>query len=179
MIIVSLLTLTWIFINIQRILIKQRKYKVLPLVSFYTSATLNVFLRLSFVIWYFKIENQQLTIFLLDVIATNFMIGIDQTWINIELCLIINHSLKLILNPTSRPIFPIRCIKIGRIAIFIFTVVFFITINSVFIALSYSKENLGNFVLDQFSDFLQITDFCLLTLTIGVLMYYFNKFKKL
>ena len=156
MIIISFLTFSWIVVNVWRILIKQRKYKVLPLLSFYTAAALNVILRLVSSIWFFNtVEDHQMTILVMDILATKFMIGIDHTWINIELCLIINYSLKSIQDPTSRPIFPIRHIKFGRIATVIFIAVFFTTINAIQLTLRYSKKSerdISDFVLNQFSD---------------------------
>ena len=150
MLIVSLVTLSWIFINIWRILIKQRKYKVLPLMSFYTAAVLNVIFRFFYTIWFFSIEDGNLTIFFMEIIMTKFMIGIDQSWINIELCLIINYSLKY---PTK---FPIRCIKIGRIAIAIFISVLFTTVNILYFAFKQNKTSkvIGDFVLNQYTDYL-------------------------
>ena len=43
-----LFTLTWLLYNAKTILIKQRKCKVLPLVNFYTLATLLVLVRIVF-----------------------------------------------------------------------------------------------------------------------------------
>ena len=58
-------------------MIKQRKYKVLPLVSFYIAATLNVILHMVYSTYFFSIVPNYIFMSLLFLLGTKMMIGID------------------------------------------------------------------------------------------------------
>ena len=81
------------------------------------------------------------------------------------------------LSPGLRPKFPAKCIKIGRIAYLIFTVIFVTSVTIICCVaqalLDTKEERLKfiNFGLDQYTICLEIIDFFLLSTSISVLIY--------
>ena len=177
-----MLVLVWLIYNIWTILIKRRKYRVLPLLTFYIVATLLVLNRLYLSIWYFtaSLECKPLLAFL-GSLTSKFCLGLDQTWVNIELSLSLKHSLDAIGQRTSvAESYPHRFIKYGRIAITTFIFVF-ITVVFTIIMIADNFLNLEErqaFLqagVGYYAPTLQITDFTLLTLSIIVLVYLVRK----
>ena len=101
------------------------------------------------------------------------MIGFDQSWINVELCLIIKYNIQLITRPLSRPHHPIKCIKNGRIAVATFILIFFISI-AVTGILGFGIIN--NSEIISFIQWSQILEFLMLTTSICCLMLLLSKF---
>ena len=181
MVLFNVLTLIWTVCNAWRFLVKQRKWIVLPLVSFYIVAMINVFCGAIFVIWLFPIIlNKQIPLHFIAQ-TTKFSLGLDQSWINVELCLSIRHSIKMVQSsPNSRPKFPAKFIKIGRIVHIVFITIFITSVIVLTIVANHhldydQKAKLIDFGLDQYTICLEAIDFVLLSASITVLMYLLNK----
>lgn len=91
---ISLFVLGWLLSNFWKILIKQEKYKVLPLVTFYALAIPLLIIRIYIAIYFFVyITDHQMLPFLLPCTLA-FLMAIDLCWIITELSLRIRYSLK-------------------------------------------------------------------------------------
>ena len=97
-------TLVWLFINVWKFLIKQGRYRVLPLVTFYvlailiTLAKVYIAFQLAAVLVDFQVWPQLICQTLM------FTLILQQSWVNIELCYGIVHNRKQ-MNAES-PVFP-------------------------------------------------------------------------
>ena len=120
----GLLVLLWLMRNIWTILVKQGKWKVLPLLIFYIIATTLIVVRLIFTIWHFELINNWNTIFMILPQNLKFLIGINMTWVTLELCFCIRHCLNTIksVGDEDKPIFPHNRIKWGRIVVATFVI---------------------------------------------------------
>ena len=93
---IGLLVLLWLMRNIWTILVKQGKFKVLPLLTFYIVATTLILIRIVFSLWNFQTLDNWNVFFMLSPQSLKFVIGINMTWVTIELCLCIRHCLNTI-----------------------------------------------------------------------------------
>lgn len=85
--------------NIWKFVIKPKRFKVLPLVTFYCLALTLAFERFYYSIWFFKaIYTDMNLVTALIPFNLKAMIGLNQTWTIIELCLGIKSSFSLRTN---------------------------------------------------------------------------------
>ena len=73
--------------NVKKIIFKERKHKVLPLLIFYILAFMNISLRLYSNIWFFDANASFYLSILLQIPTISFLIALGQSWTNIELSL--------------------------------------------------------------------------------------------
>ena len=85
--------------NIWKVIIKQKKYKTLPLLNFYIFAFLTVSLRLIYIIWCWTRSRFIYNINFNQVIA-KLCIGVVQDWISFELTIRVRNAR---LSTTSSP----------------------------------------------------------------------------
>ena len=107
--------LVWLLLNVWKILIKQGRFKVLPLTTFYILAIMVVIahtyyaIMLGKILLYFYVLPQLMCQILM------FGITLQQTWVVIELCLVIVHIRKQMSN--GSPVFPQGFIKWARVIV--------------------------------------------------------------
>ena len=113
--------------------------------------------------------------------AIKFSIGLVQTWVNIEMCTSILHSLNTISKPNGQaPQFPNTFIKYGRIATTCLALCFAMILVSIYIAkdATLDLDERIVFLNDKMKPLamsLQITDFTLLTGSIVSLLVLIKK----
>ena len=76
MIALCLAALSWLVYNIVTILVKQKKYKVLPLLNFYILATFLIVFRIAFQVWWWVWTVKRWIFFFLLGQTLKFVIGI-------------------------------------------------------------------------------------------------------
>ena len=81
-------------LNIWKFLIKQRRYRNQQLVVYYTLCTFVIAARIYQTIWYFKAAFLAQPIGLAAPPIFKSMLGVEQTWIMLELCMRIHTSNK-------------------------------------------------------------------------------------
>lgn len=107
--------LVWLLHNVWKILIKQCRLKVLPLTTFYILAIMIVIAHS-----YYAIELGSIILYswvLPQVMCQILMFGLtlQQTWVVIELCLVIMHIRKQMSG--GNPVFPQTFIKWARVIV--------------------------------------------------------------
>ena len=122
--ILGLIVLAWISYHIWTILWKQGKYHVLPLLNFYVVATLLILNSLNRALRSSTMLLEYPIVGLLADQTLKFCLGVNMTWVNIELILSFKNTLNFINHkPTSnRSCF----IKYGRIITTIFIYLFIV-----------------------------------------------------
>ena len=147
--------------NIWTILVKQGKYRVLPLLTFYILTTCMILVRIYSTIWLWKIKVKSSCVFLLFPSTLKFGLGLDQTWVNVEMSITLQHSQSAIRQSvqqrTSRGAgelaqFPHRLIRLGRIiaSAIIFIFITCVLCVLVMIDLTKDKEERKIYVSDGF-----------------------------
>ena len=109
-----------------------------------------------------------------------FLLVIDQIWVNVELICSIKHSLQTATEGELRN--PARFIRIGRVIVLCFILIFAIAVLAllVFYRITLEKEQRKQLVFEADKTYvlaLQITAFTLLTATITVIFWYLSKLK--
>ena len=112
----------------------------------------------------------------------NFLVGLQQTWINVELAKSIRDSFKQIHDQNSNS--SRNFIHYGRLCIVIFCALFALVITVVCIAIQLTKDltfriNFSNKALSWFVTTMFSVDFTLLTLSLIAVFYYLSKQEKL
>ena len=92
----ELIVLVWAIYNVVVILIRGGKYKVLPLLTFYILIILLFCMRLYNGIFLWALLTKQISTLLYAPLGLKFAVGLVQTWVNVEMCTSIRHSLKMI-----------------------------------------------------------------------------------
>ena len=107
--------------NVWKFLVKQKKFKILPLVAFYCLAVPLACERFHFAVWSVPTVfiNMELVIQLTPLILKP-MIGLLQSWVVTELCLTIKKSFSLASHKNHRPVSTDKRIQIGRIVVVVF-----------------------------------------------------------
>jgi len=122
--ILGLIVLAWISYHIWTILWKQGKYRVLPLLNFYVVATLSTLNTLNRALRGSIMLLDKPLVGLLSNQTLKFCLGINMTWVNLELILSFQNTLNFINHkPTSNKS---RFIKYGRIITTIFICLFIV-----------------------------------------------------
>ena len=89
-------TLVFLIRNFMKIIVGSKKKDTLPLLAFYFLSFYIIIIRIYYAIWYLQIEaNFQITPSLMP-LTLKFLLGLDQTWIIVELCLRINYSISIV-----------------------------------------------------------------------------------
>ena len=132
-----MVVLYWVLHNTYTIIIKQKKYKVAPLLTFYIVTTMMILMYIYFEIYLWKITKKQNVFFIIMPIVLKFGLGLDQTWVNIELSVSFKHSLDTILNAELSCDYPWKFIKNGRflVTVLIWTLIFAFAISLVIVEL--------------------------------------------
>lgn len=129
----SITTVAFLIKNFWTIMIRQKRHNVMPVLAFYITSLPLAILRTYFAIWYVPvIAKAQITPFLLP-LTLKFLLGIDQTWIIIELYLRINYSIKIVSSAESTHQPPERYIKNGRCFIGLLISTIAVTASALFI----------------------------------------------
>ena len=181
MIALCLITLVWLIYNAVSILIKQGKYRVLPLSNFYAFAFMAVISRLLYQIFFFPGLENYWIIFYLFCQTLKFLLGFQQAWINLELMCSIRYSLKVIKD--CKTSFPVEFIRKGRIYVILFTALSAIGVATYFLIEQYNlnieeRHTFCDYGLEYYVLSMQIVDFTLLTTTIIVILYYLSEQEK-
>ena len=117
-----LVCLIWLLINVWKFLVKQGRYRVLPLVTFYVLA-ISITLVKIYIACQFAAVMVDFQVFAQLICQTlMFTLILQQSWVNIELCYGIVHNRKQI-NAES-PVFPRQRIMKARIIVTTFVTVF-------------------------------------------------------
>ena len=88
----------WV-VNFVKIIVKQGKYKVLPLSTFYALALPLLILRFYLDIWFFTSNLNPMFTIIFAPPTMKFLIAVNQAWVNIELCLSIRVAIKSSVAP--------------------------------------------------------------------------------
>ena len=83
----------WV-VNFVKIIVKQGKYKVLPLSTFYALALPLLILRFYLDIWFFPAGFRPIFSVILAPPTLKFLIAVNQAWVNVELCLSIRLAIQ-------------------------------------------------------------------------------------
>ena len=183
MIALILFVLAWLLYNAWNLLIRRGKYKVVPLIIFYIVAITLVLERLYDHIGFWALITNQRVLPLLMHQTLKFVIGLDQAWVNLELCLSIRYNLKKIEKPQDDSLFPQRLIKNGRIILAI-VIVCFCTLMFCFFeyhghnASLEERERFIEWGLSEYVTTLQITNFVLLSTSIAFLFYLLRRMQR-
>ena len=119
MIALSLFTLAWLVYNIVMILVKQRKCKVLPLVNFYVLSVILVVTRIVFLIYFFPASMHCWILAQLMPETIKLLLGIELTWINVELITTLRFSQRVIEEGAAA--MPTKFLRFGRILTILLT----------------------------------------------------------
>ena len=112
---VAVFLLAWLLHNVWKILIMQGRFKVLPLTTFYILAIMIVIahsyyaIMLGRILLFFWVLPQLMCQILM------FGLTLQQTWVVIELCLVIMHIRKQMSG--GNPVFPQSFIKWARVIV--------------------------------------------------------------
>ena len=91
--VLTLAMIVWLAINAWKILIKQKKWNVLPLLIFYILAFLLLVIdSVKLILSFHWLMNQNVVFFLYGQ-TLKFLIGVEQVWINLELIFSIKYSI--------------------------------------------------------------------------------------
>lgn len=114
-------------------------------------------------------------------IALKFALGLNQTWINIELCVIIRHSLEMIENSElDAPSFPHRFLKYGRIFLNSIILCFVIALGTIMLIKDMQTDSVERMQFGASSGKIFVytmsaIDFAFLTSSISLLIYLLRK----
>ena len=175
-----LAVLGWLAYNFWTILVQQRKWRVIPLSTFYSLAALLVIFDMFKVTYYFTWTVNYEVVFFLYGQTLKFLLTVDQIWINIELIYSIRYSLQAATIPN--PSFPARRLKIGRVVVLASIVLLSLTALVIFITATSTLSddarmsfcNTGN---EVYVLALQITAFVSLSSSIIVILVNLSKLK--
>ena len=87
----AIFLLAWLLWHVWKILYKQRKFKVLPLTTFYILAIANVVAHMYLAVMFAEVLLYGWVVPQLMCQTIMFALTIQQTWVVIELCMVINH----------------------------------------------------------------------------------------
>ena len=90
-----LIVLCWLGYNAWTILLRQRKWRVLPLSVFYAIATLLMAIDFIKMIYYWEFIPHWFIMPFLYPQTLKFLLGVEQIWINLELIYSIKYSLEV------------------------------------------------------------------------------------
>ena len=88
----------WV-VNFVKIIVKQGKYKVLPLSTFYALALPLLMIRFYLDIWFFPAGWHPRFTVLFAPPTMKFLIAVNQAWVNVELCLSIRLAIQSSVAP--------------------------------------------------------------------------------
>ena len=188
-----------------KIIVKQGKYKVLPLSTFYALALPLLVLRFYLDIWFFPASYFPLFSLILAPPTMKFLIAVNQAWVNVELCLSIRLAIQSSVAPKisgseleAMPVMTksasliaqrrkqMKLIEIGRICDAVF-IAAFLLVSTVYFAILDSimddhsihgfKEKMRKFeeVFQKYVLAQQILAFILLTTTVVTLICLIHK----
>ena len=110
--------------------------------NFYFLACLLILFRVAYQVVWWRFLLDFWTFFFLYGQTLKFLIGIQQTWINVELILSIRHSL-LVIEDRNTP-YPVRLIRVCRMVVIVFTTSFAICAAAICFYWQSSKSALEN-----------------------------------
>ena len=117
--------------NVWKFLIRQARYKVLPLVTFYVLALLLMSERVYFAIWFFALTYKKNSVLWQTLPLTiKAMIAVLQSWMITELCIRLHQSYKEFSSRGERGRASTsidKCISVGRVAVVVFIVAAILT----------------------------------------------------
>ena len=86
-------------VNFVKIIVRQGRYKVLPLTTFYALALPLLIIHFYLDIWFFPSRMHPKLSVLLAPPTMKFLIAVNQAWVNVELCLSIRLAIQSSVAP--------------------------------------------------------------------------------